>query len=167
MIRAGFAGSPFGSCFFAECPHGICRLSFDNPTALGDLEVDWPNARIERDDAWAAELCERIFVVARRPRQPRTAETLSLQLFVKGTDFQVLAWRALLEIPAGRTVRYGELAAMIGAPKAARAVGSAVGNNPIAFLIPCHRVVRGDSDLGGYAWGRDRKREILAWEGPI
>lgn len=153
VIRAGYAESPFGTCLVAECPHGICHLSFVDE--WDRLVKTWPNAEFINDDQWAGELCGQVFV---------ERKASSLQLIVKGTEFQVKVWRALLKIPFGKTVSYSDLAKQVGNPKASRAVGTAVGNNPIAFLIPCHRVVRRDGSIGGYRWGVERKRAILAWE---
>ncbi len=154
-IRAGIAESPFGSCLIAESPRGICHLSFSNDWKR--LQQDWPHAQMVRDDQRAAERAEQIFNDA---PQSRSAASSELRLFVKGTEFQLKVWRALLEIPPGRLVSYGRMAERIGNPNASRAVGSAVGRNPIGYLIPCHRVIREGGGIGGYAWGTERKRAI-------
>ena len=162
-IVAGFAASPFGTCLAGESPRGICHLSFveegGQNAAWAGLEEDWPNARLRRNDAAAARIVERIFTRS-IDRDSRPV----LRAFVKGTAFQVRVWRALLEIPPGRFISYGRLAAVVGQPTAARAVGTAVGQNPLAYLIPCHRVIRETGVIGNYRWGRIRKRAIMAWE---
>lgn len=161
VIYAGVAESPFGSCLIAESPRGICLLSFFQPLEFSNhwkiLENLWPNSALVRDDQRAGRLCEQIFRREFQPLEPLTA-------YVKGTTFQVKVWKALLQIPAGQLVSYGDLAQMIGNPAASRAVGTALGNNPVGFLIPCHRVIRESGALGGYRWGNERKRAIQAWE---
>jgi AraC family transcriptional regulator of adaptative response/methylated-DNA-[protein]-cysteine methyltransferase len=162
-IVAGFAATPFGNCLIAESPRGICHLAFADPggeeAAWDELLENWPNARWQRDDAAAAKLVRPIFEPAnsKSPRPP-------LRAFVKGTAFQLRVWRALMQVPPGRLVTYGRLAAAIGNPTAARAVGTAVGQNSISYLIPCHRVIRETGVIGEYRWGRIRKRALLAWE---
>ena len=162
-ITAGFAESPFGTCLVAESPRGICHLSFvetgKTGAAWAQLRQDWPNARWQRKDPVAASLVQRIFSrpTGQNPRPP-------LRAFVQGTAFQVRVWRALLQIPAGQLTSYGRLAEAVGHAAAARAVGTAVGQNPIAGLIPCHRVIRDTGVMGNYRWGRVRKRALVAWE---
>jgi AraC family transcriptional regulator, regulatory protein of adaptative response / methylated-DNA-[protein]-cysteine methyltransferase len=163
-VSAGFAASPFGECLIAESPRGVCHLSFLDP---GDVEVEWaglkqlwPRARVWRDDAVAARLAERIFA-----RQGGAHAEPALRGFVRGTAFQVRVWRALLRVRPGALVSYGRLAVAAGRPNAARAVGTAVGGNPLAYLIPCHRVIRETGVLGNYRWGAVRKRAMVAWEG--
>lgn len=162
-ISVGFAESPFGKCFLAESPRGLCRLAFveadRDSVAVTELQQDWPRARLRRDDSAAARLAAQIF----RPRGSSGGGP-TLRAFVRGTAFQARVWRALLEIESGSVVTYGRLAAAIGQPAAARAVGAAVGRNPLAYLIPCHRVIRETGVIGGYRWGAVRKRAILAWE---
>lgn len=162
-ITMGFAESPFGKCFLAESPRGLCRVAFvegdRDSAAVAELQQDWPRARLRRDDARAARLAAHIF----RQRES-SAGAPSLRAFVRGTAFQVRVWRALLRIESGSVVTYGRLAGAIGQPAAARAVGTAVGRNPLAYLIPCHRVIRETGVIGGYRWGAVRKRAILAWE---
>ncbi len=157
-VFAGYAESPFGSCLVAECSRGICWLSFDGADSWDALRSSWPNAELVRDDERAGNLCSIIFL-------RKEGVDVPLHLFVKGTEFQVKVWRTLLQIPVGETITYGQLAGMIGNPNAARSIGSAVGKNPVAFLIPCHRVVCADGSVGGYRWGVALKRDILAWEG--
>ena len=162
-IVAGFAPSPFGTCLIAESPRGLCHLSFveagDKNTSWSGLEQDWPNAQLQRNDSAAAQIVKKIFTRS-IDRDSRPV----LRAFVKGTAFQVRVWRALLEIPPGQFTSYGRLASALGQPAAARAVGTAVGQNPLAYLIPCHRVIRETGVIGNYRWGRIRKRAMVAWE---
>jgi AraC family transcriptional regulator of adaptative response/methylated-DNA-[protein]-cysteine methyltransferase len=157
-IRHGVANTPFGSAFVAETPRGLCRLAFvDRRSAAGDLaelRAAFPRATFERDDARAAEIVATIW--------GRKAATLPLA--VTGTNFQVQVWRALLELDPRETVSYGALARKLGMQNGARAIGNAVGANPIAWVIPCHRVLRAGGDLGGYRWGAARKQMIHRWE---
>ena len=161
-ITAGFAETPFGNALVAQGPRGICELSFVEPEkeekALATLRKAWSNAAVRRDDAAAARTARRLF------RRPAAGDAAPLRAFVKGTEFQVRVWRALLEVPPSSVVTYGRLAAAIGKPAAARAVGSAVGKNTLAYLIPCHRVIRETGVVGDYRWGSARKRAMLAWE---
>ncbi len=165
-IRAGFAGSPFGRCLIAEGPRGVCHLAFTDDQgdaeALSGLATAWPRARLLRDDDHAAGLVARLFASPRGE-----AAGAPLRAFVRGTAFQVRVWRALLQVPPGALVSYRALAAAVGRPAAARAVGTAVGRNAIACLIPCHRVIRETGLIGGYRWGEARKRAMLAWEGSM
>jgi AraC family transcriptional regulator of adaptative response/methylated-DNA-[protein]-cysteine methyltransferase len=162
-ITAGFADSPFGRCLIGESPRGLCHLSFvdsgDSAAALAALRENWPRARLQRDDAIASRLTSDIF---QRPENRHSRPVL--RAFVKGTAFQVRVWRALLQVPSGTLVSYGRLAAAIDKPAAARAVGTAVGHNPLAWLIPCHRVIRETGVIGNYRWGAVRKRAMVAWE---
>lgn len=164
-ISFGFADTPFGVCLIGESPRGICHLSFadsrDAKVAMAAFQKDWPHARLRRNDAMAERLAHRLF-----QRSPETASPPSLRAFVRGTEFQVRVWRALLQIKPKTLVTYGALASAIGKPTASRAVGTAVGQNPIAYLIPCHRVIRETGVIGGYRWGSIRKRAIITWEGP-
>jgi AraC family transcriptional regulator of adaptative response/methylated-DNA-[protein]-cysteine methyltransferase len=162
-IVFGFGDTPFGEYIVGEGPRGVCYLAFiddeDRRGGQAALQDAWPEAELVRDDRAAARLAARIFqrpgVEGERPR---------LRAFVKGSAFQVRVWNALLRVPAGSLVTYGRLAAAIGQPSAARAVGSAVGSNPIAWLIPCHRVIRETGVIGDYRWGQVRKRAMVAWE---
>jgi AraC family transcriptional regulator of adaptative response/methylated-DNA-[protein]-cysteine methyltransferase len=162
-ITAGFADSPFGRCLIGESPRGLCHLSFvdsgDSAAALAALRENWPRAWLQRDDAIASRLTSDIF---QRPENRHSRPVL--RAFVKGTAFQVRVWRALLQVPSGTLVSYGRLAAAIDKPAAARAVGTAVGHNPLAWLIPCHRVIRETGVIGEYRWGAVRKRAMTAWE---
>ncbi len=162
-ITFGFAETPFGGCLIGESPRGICHLSFIHSgnagLAVAGLQEYWHQARIVQDDSAAALLGRRIF---RRPADFLPGPPL--RAFVSGTAFQVRVWRALLQVPPGNLVTYGRLAEMIGQPDAARAAGNAVGQNPLAYLIPCHRVIRATGVMGEYRWGGIRKRAIHAWE---
>ncbi len=161
-LRYGFHPTPFGECLIAVTPRGICHLAFTDPVsrreALHRLEHDWPLASLVADQSATRETAANAFP------PPGAASTPSLALHVKGTNFQLKVWRALLEVPAGRVTTYGAIATKLGNPKASRAVGSAVGSNPVSYLIPCHRVIRASGELGGYAWGVERKKVMLAAE---
>jgi AraC family transcriptional regulator of adaptative response/methylated-DNA-[protein]-cysteine methyltransferase len=163
VIEAGFAHSPFGRCLVGQGPRGICHFSFVDSknldAALAALQADWPNARLHRNDLMATRLSARIFA-RDRPARARSP----LRVLVHGTAFQVRVWQALLKIPSGTLVSYGRLAAALNQPAAARAVGSAVGQNSLAYLIPCHRVIRETGIIGDYRWGSVRKRALVAWE---
>jgi AraC family transcriptional regulator of adaptative response/methylated-DNA-[protein]-cysteine methyltransferase len=157
-IEWGVHDSPFGRCFIAATSRGICALRFqqtgDDLVAM--LRGDWQAAVLHRDQKSTALWIQRAFA-------PH-ADGDRLSLFVNGTPFQVQVWRALLAIPAGCLTTYQGIARAIGRPAASRAVGNAVGSNPIAWLIPCHRVIRGAGTLGGYRWGVTRKQAMLGWE---
>ena len=164
-IIAGFAKSPFGTCLIAETARGICYLAFvearKSAAAWQELRQEWPEAKLRRRDAYAIRLARKIFS---RPKKNKPG-TASLHTLAKGTPFQIRVWNALLKVPHGKLTTYAALAAAIGKPSAARAVGSAVGANPVAYLIPCHRVISKSGALGEYHWGRPRKQAMLAWEG--
>jgi len=161
-ITAGFSPTLFGEGLVAQSPRGICHLSFvdsDRKAAWDSLKQLWPNARWQRDDAAAQRLLAGIIA------RPCAADACThLTALVKGTDFQLRVWRALLRIPFGHLTTYGQLAAAVGAPSAARAVGSAVGSNNLSCLIPCHRVIRQTGATGEYRWGGVRKKAMLGWE---
>jgi AraC family transcriptional regulator of adaptative response/methylated-DNA-[protein]-cysteine methyltransferase len=163
QIDYGFTETPFGEALIAESKRGICHLSFvDGQGRNGGrdlLRSQWPNARLNRSDARIAELSAKIFVQVRD-----SADRPPLRAFVRGTPFQLRVWRALLQVPPGSLTSYGRVAAAIGQARAARAVGSAVAANPIAFIIPCHRVIRETGALGDYHWDPIRKRAIVGWE---
>jgi AraC family transcriptional regulator, regulatory protein of adaptative response / methylated-DNA-[protein]-cysteine methyltransferase len=162
-IRHGVTETPFGSAFIAETERGLMRLSFldgrSDATEISGLRVSWPKAKFVRDDARAAALAATIW-------SPRSAghKAVTLPLAVTGTNFQVQVWRALLELDPGATVTYSALARQLGQPNGARAVGNAVGANPVAWVIPCHRVLKASGELGGYRWGATRKQMIRRWE---
>jgi AraC family transcriptional regulator, regulatory protein of adaptative response / methylated-DNA-[protein]-cysteine methyltransferase len=161
-ISYGFADTPFGCCLIADSPRGICHLSFvssTNEKETFELREAWLRASFKRDDAVAEQIAEQVF---RRAINGNSRP--ALRAFVKGTAFQVRVWRALLQVGPGSLTTYGRLAAVIGLPSAARAVGSAVAQNPVAYLIPCHRVIRETGVVGEYRWGTTRKRAIIACE---
>ncbi|MDZ4815000.1 MAG: methylated-DNA--[protein]-cysteine S-methyltransferase [Verrucomicrobiota bacterium] len=159
-IKAGFAESPFGSFLIAEGPRGICHLMFlevgTENDAWSHLQASWPKASLTRNDTLASQWARKIFTSV--PNQ------LGLRAYVRGTPFQIKVWQALLKVRKGELVSYGALAQSIKNPAACRAVGTAVGQNPIAYLIPCHRVIRETGVLGNYRWDPIRKRAMIAWE---
>ncbi len=163
QIGYGFAETPFGEALIAETKRGICHLSFvdgKGRNAARDLLMSqWPNAKLDRNDARIGELSATIFTQGREGTSRRP-----LRAFVRGTSFQLRVWRALLRVPSGTLTTYGRLAEAIGQSKAARAVGSAVGANPISFIVPCHRVILETGALGNYGGGRIRKRAMVGWE---
>ena len=170
-IRYGCHTSPFGDVFIAITPKGICKLSFlDNKsidTQLDELIKKWPHAILQPASEEMDELVASLFSADdrhRSTRQKNTQQAAPLSLHVSGTNFQVSVWRALLNIPPGSLVSYSQVAEAIGKPKAVRAVGSAIGANPVALLIPCHRVIQQSGKLGGYRWGETRKHAIHARE---
>lgn len=163
VLGFGFADTPFGPCLVAESPRGICHLAFvesqDGAAELAELKRAWPQAQLQRNDRAAVQLAGRIFT------RPATAVGQPpLRAFVRGTAFQVRVWRALLAVQTGTAVSYGRLATALGQPGAARAIGNALAQNPLAVLIPCHRVIRETGIAGHYRWGPVRKRALLAWE---
>jgi AraC family transcriptional regulator of adaptative response/methylated-DNA-[protein]-cysteine methyltransferase len=164
-IRYGYHSTPFGECLIAVTGRGVCGLSFvplrERVPALESLAKEWRNAQIAEDAAGTKRMVQRIF--SGSGLGERAAEG-PLPLLLRGTNFQLKVWEALLAIPAGSVTTYEAIARRIGSPGSARAVGTAVGRNPIAYLIPCHRVIRGTGELGGYRWGPGRKRLILACE---
>ena len=157
-IRWTTFDSPIGPMLLAATSRGICRLTFDDSEA--SLRRLFPNAIIERDEGGLRELVEGALMAMERP-----SAAPDLPIDVAGTAFQEAVWRELRKIPLGETRSYAQIAAAIGQPKAVRAVGTANGDNHVAVLIPCHRVIRSDGSLGGYAGGLDRKRQLLATEG--
>jgi AraC family transcriptional regulator of adaptative response/methylated-DNA-[protein]-cysteine methyltransferase len=160
-IAYGFHATPFGDCLLGVTERGICGLSFVDGgrqgPALDAFAASWPLADLARDDGRTRPLIDQIFSTDTTQRAP-------LHLLLKGTNFQIQVWRALLHIVPGTAVTYGDVARLAGNPQAARAVGTAVGRNPIAYLIPCHRVIRKTGSLGQYQWGSTRKKAILGWE---
>ena len=161
-LRYGFHPSPFGAAIVIASGRGLAGLAFadpgEEPEALADMQRRWPRANYVEDRDGTAGLAQRIFDTKLwRPDQP-------LRVVLIGTDFEVRVWETLLKIPMGRAACYSDIASRIKAPKASRAVGAAVGKNPISFVVPCHRVLRGDGSLGGYHWGLTRKRALIGWE---
>jgi AraC family transcriptional regulator, regulatory protein of adaptative response / methylated-DNA-[protein]-cysteine methyltransferase len=160
-VTFGLHATPFGEMLVAVTPRGVCRAVFlddeDPDTEITDLEAAWPGAMLSRDDDATKWVITSMF-------QPQLPFDRPLSLHVAGTNFQIAVWKALLRIPQGRLVSYSQLAAAVGTPRSTRAVGRAVGANPTALLIPCHRVIRQSGALGGYRWGEVRKRVIQTWE---
>lgn len=165
-LRIGAAETPFGPAVFAASPLGLCGLSFADEgsiaAARADLEARWPAADFEEAGAAFQPLADQIFAPIDRLKGREGAGLPKLHLI--GAPFHLKVWEALLRLPPGQVTSYGALAAALGQPKAARAVGQAVGHNPLAFLIPCHRVLQASGALGGYHWGLPRKRALLAYE---
>ncbi len=160
-IRHAWTRTDFGLCHVAATQRGLCSVSFQDQQTAAPLEqllADWPAARLVEDQSVPVVLDRALAALAAGDKPE------AMRVLVRGTNFQVQVWRALLRIPLGFTLSYGELAAELGRPSGARAVGSAVGANRIGFLIPCHRVLRAGGALGGYRWGEPTKRAILAWE---
>ncbi len=161
-VQYGVHPSPFGDYLLAVCERGICALRFLTGTSsaevVSELRAEWPRAALVEAPEATRPFGERIFP----SRKPRTIQPLSL--FVQGTNFQLKVWEALLRIPSGTVATYEDIAQALQMPRAARAVGSAVGDNPIALLIPCHRVIRKTGAFGDYRWGLARKRAMLTWE---
>ena len=162
-IAYGFHETPFGKCFIAVTERGICGLSFiqtDNELAVfNDFKKKWANADFEKNEMKTALIINQIFNTP-----PSVSSTPKLHLLVKGTNFQVKVWEALLKIPTGGLSTYQTIAELAGSPNAVRAVGTAVGSNPIAYLIPCHRVIRKEGKIGEYHWGENRKKALIGFE---
>ena len=161
-ISYGFHPSPFGECLLSVTDRGICGLGFidagGRAQILRDFRARWPEAHWEQNARLTEPYIRRIFGAEKQNgHRPIT-------LVLHGTNFQIKVWEALLRIPMGSVVPYEDLAITVCSARAARAVGGAVGKNPIAFLIPCHRVIRKAGGIGGYHWGAARKRAMLAWE---
>lgn len=158
-IHYGIHLTPFGKCLIATTERGICHMSFvdkNEGKAIDDLVEHWSQADMIEDYKSTAPLVTRIFSDP-KPDAP-------LQLHLRGTNFQIKVWEALMNIPTGTVTTYEQIALSIGNPRAVRAVGSAVGDNPIAYLIPCHRVIRKSGEFGNYMWGSARKKAILVKE---
>ena len=158
----GFHPSPFGEAILVATDPGLVGLGFVDEgaraAALADIARRWPTAAFVEDPARTEPLARRVF------DPPRWRAEEPVRIVMIGTDFEVRVWRALLAIPLGRATTYSSIAARLGAPKAARAVGAAVGRNPISFVVPCHRVLGRSGGLTGYHWGLTRKQAILGWE---
>ncbi len=165
QIAYGFHPTPFGEALLLATDRGVAGLAFVDEDAgrtrsatLADMTQRWPAAQLVADAQQTAPHIARIFdPTTWQPEQP-------VRLILIGTDFEVRVWQTLLKIPFGRAVSYADVARHLGTPKASRAVGSAVGRNPLSFVVPCHRVLRSDGSLGGYHWGLTRKRALIGWE---
>ncbi len=159
-IRYGLHPTPFGECLIGVTEHGICHLGFVQDSegdAIDDLVSEWQKAEMIEDHEATAPLVGPIFDLSQRTEHP-------VHLHLRGTNFQIKVWEALLRIPAGHVATYGQIASEIGQPTAMRAVGTAVGHNPVAVLIPCHRVIRKLGEFGNYRYGAARKKALLAHE---
>ena len=160
QIAYGFHETPLGACILATTERGLCGLSFvqnnDRETAFLELKNKWQNAQLVENQEYTEGVVQRIF--------NETATDRKFNLLVKGTNFQLKVWQALLHIPSGNVASYQTIAQSIGNPKALQAVGSAVGANPVGYLIPCHRVIRKEGQIGEYHWGSARKTLILGKE---
>ncbi len=178
-VRYGRHPSPFGECLLALSDKGVCGLAFAGTSAgagagagaggagagaeaaLADLRARWPLAHLEHDDDAVAAVARRVF---HGGGGGGGAGGAPLRLHLLGTNFQLKVWEALLRIPPGAVASYQDLAGLVGKPGASRAAGRAVAQNPVAYLIPCHRVIRKSGDFGEYRWGAVRKKAMLAWE---
>lgn len=158
-IAYSFSNTIFGEVLIASTSFGICYIGFvDNQSeALSELDKRFPKATFVQK---SNEMQQNALLAF----SADWSQIKKIKLHLKGTDFQVQIWKKLLQIPTGDLSTYGNLAELIQKPKAARAVGTAIGSNPIAFLIPCHRVIQGSGNLGGYMWGNTRKTALIAWE---
>ncbi len=161
-IRFGFHPSPFGTALVMATERGLAGLAFADPArgsaTLADMQRRWPKASYVADAARTAPIARRIF-------DPRSGgRTQPLRVVLIGTDWEVRVWEALLKIPMGTVATYSGIAGKVCTPTAARAVGAAVGKNPVSFVVPCHRVIGKAGDLTGYHWGMTRKRAMLGWE---
>ena len=161
-LSYGYHPSPFGEAILVATERGLAGLGFvdggDRDAALADMRRRWPRAEYVEDHAATAPLARRIF------DPERWAAEQPLRVVLIGTDFEVRVWQTLLRIPLGRATTYSDVARRIGRPSASRAVGAAVGKNPISFVVPCHRVLGRSGGLTGYHWGLTRKQAILGWE---
>jgi AraC family transcriptional regulator of adaptative response/methylated-DNA-[protein]-cysteine methyltransferase len=162
-LRIGYAvhDTPFGKAFIAATPRGICRFAFLGQAGpdeqIADVLREWPSAVVCEERERTLAVVRAMFDLPASPDRP-------LSLHVSGTNFQIHVWKALLRIPPAAVASYSQIASAVGRPGSARAVGQAVGANPVAFLIPCHRVIQRSGGLGGYHWGEARKQAIHAWE---
>jgi AraC family transcriptional regulator of adaptative response/methylated-DNA-[protein]-cysteine methyltransferase len=165
-IAYGFHPTPFGECLLAVTKRGICYLAFvdgDRQAVFEQLRLDWANASLRDDPSRTGSLVDLIF--PSRPVYPSPLrQSTGISLHVRGTNFQIKVWEALLRLPVGSAISYEALAGQVSSVNAARAVGSAVARNPVAYLIPCHRVLQKAGDFGNYRYGSVRKQAILGWE---
>lgn len=159
IIKYSFEKSPFGNLIIASTDKGVCHMAFENDRekAFEGLVTRFEKACFQQQKENYHE--DIIAIFEKRDKDPK-----EIKLHIKGTEFQLKVWESLLKIPRGRLSTYGEIAGAIGKPTASRAVGNAIGNNPIAYLIPCHRVIQASGALGGYMWGESRKTAIIGWE---
>lgn len=162
FINYSFAESPFGNIIVASTEKGVCFMAFAEDEAIGfyDLKRKFPNATFSRKLDLSQQSALFIF-------QNDWSKLSEIKLHLKGTDFQLKVWETLLKIPMGQLSTYGSIAQQIEKPNASRAVGTAIGSNPVAFLIPCHRVIQSTGTFGGYMWGNTRKTAIIGWESAL
>jgi AraC family transcriptional regulator, regulatory protein of adaptative response / methylated-DNA-[protein]-cysteine methyltransferase len=159
QINYSISNSPFGDILVASTTKGICQMAFchEETEALNSLKRDFPNAHfahvVDEKQTTALKFCQKDWTNLNQ-----------VKLHLKGTDFQLKVWETLMKIPFGQLSTYGSIASQIGKSKASRAVGTAIGSNPVAFLIPCHRVIQSSGHFGGYMWGNTRKKAIIGWE---
>jgi AraC family transcriptional regulator, regulatory protein of adaptative response / methylated-DNA-[protein]-cysteine methyltransferase len=161
VIRYGFHPTPFGECMLGTTSKGVCHLVFtqgDRQQSLGSMQRKWSRAELSEEPQTTAPLAGQVF------RLLEDGKPGSIQVYLNGTNFQIKVWEALLRIPPGRLVSYNTIATWLGVPGGARAVGGAVGQNPVSYLIPCHRVIRSLGNFGGYAGGAVRKKALIGWE---
>jgi AraC family transcriptional regulator, regulatory protein of adaptative response / methylated-DNA-[protein]-cysteine methyltransferase len=161
LIRYGFHPTPFGGCLIGTTEKGICHLVFtqwDRQTAVDEMEARWRQAELREDPEATAPRAAQVFDVL------GDGKPGAIQVHLNGTNFQIKVWEALLRIPPGRIVSYHSIARFLGVPGGARAVGGAVGQNPVSYLIPCHRVIRSVGEFGDYAGGSARKKALIGWE---
>ena len=160
-IQYGYHNTPFGLCFLAIADRGVCGLSFVDEdrkrTEFDAFQQKWHFAELHHAPDQTQPIVQQIF-------SPNKPQGQSLRILAQGTNFQLKVWEALLRIPPGAVTTYSQIAQSIGSPAAVRAVGTAIGNNPVGFLIPCHRVIQITGRLGGYHWGETRKTAIVGWE---
>lgn len=161
-ITYGFHSTPFSECLLSVTDRGICGLSFitqgERESAIKSLKDEWPRAEFIEDPNFTQTFVDQVFVSSRKENKPE------LNLFLKGTNFQIKVWEAVLMIPPGFVLSYEDIANLIGKPDAVRAVANAIAINPIAYIIPCHRVIRKIGIIGNYRWGTARKYAIIGWE---
>ena len=168
LIRYGFSDTPFGTALLAGTERGVCRLAFcqgagQQTAVVSELQADRPDARLVRNDDEARQLARQIWHARKDGDASSAGPATRVNIAVRGTNFQLKVWRALLELGAQGPTTYSALARHAGIEGSERAVGNAVAANPVAWLIPCHNVLRKDGTLGGYQWGEERKRAMLAW----
>ena len=168
VISYGCHASPFGTALAMVTKRGLAGLAFceddhaiEKQAALEDMMHRWPNAHYQEETAQTAPYVDQAF------NPDKWQADRPLKVVLMGSEFNVSVWEELLKIPSGHAVTYGTLASKLGKPKAARAIGTAVGRNPISFVVPCHRVLRKSGELGGYHWGLARKRAIIGWEASL
>lgn len=155
VIKYGLSNTPFGRCFYAKSSEGVCSIQFtkSEKAAFEELSQYWSGYIFIRDDNFAQKQLSDIFT----DNKPQ-------EVHVKGTEFQKTVWRALQNIPFAKLATYSDIATYIGRPKAVRAVASAIANNRVAYLIPCHRIIRKNGDIGEFRWGKEIKKQIIEWE---